>query len=493
ATPSVGYQSGWTDSSTGEVNMAARWYQPGTGGFTSRDTWQLDPNPSVQANRYTYGNASPMNGIDPSGHSVLDCFNPSFSRSKLGIFGFAGKITLSPFCVGWETWISGHDSGGAHGSGHGCNGSAMERQRCADVRRQLNPDVTPYKPRNDCMLMPWQAKCKGGGGSTSSPTSPRGNNNYSGGGRNRGGTSTLTRPKRPTAPPKPKVPQNPYNGKNPPPAPKHIPKPDWNPSTAIWTATKGVDMVVSGANLLAMLAGGASEVFSPDQAPDTHDAPGADPGPGTGQDDEPRDCKAGSEGWREYGDVDTANGSRATGVEACLTKKWIEENPGTKTDPSVRPPGYKWAYRYAKFLGNHEATHMWRNACHLQAKSLGGSGTDLRNLSTCSRAANADANAPGDPGKPVHMATYEDMVAKAVNEQGQVVHYRVTPHYEGPRTVPTSYRMQATGYKPDGSPGVTFDVTIQNEMYSLNDGKWRNIGRVTDPRVRGPVPFGPGD
>ncbi|WP_309144106.1 RHS repeat-associated core domain-containing protein [Streptomyces sp. PKU-MA01144] len=68
ANPSVGYQSGWTDASSGDVNMAARWYQPATGAFASRDTWLLDPSPSVQANRYTYGNAGPLNGIDPTGH-----------------------------------------------------------------------------------------------------------------------------------------------------------------------------------------------------------------------------------------------------------------------------------------------------------------------------------------------------------------------------------------------------------------------------------------
>ncbi|MEU7075200.1 LamG-like jellyroll fold domain-containing protein [Streptomyces narbonensis] len=68
ANPAVGYQSGWTDASTGEVNMASRWYQPGIGSFTSRDTWQIDPKPSVQANRYTYGNAGPLNETDPTGH-----------------------------------------------------------------------------------------------------------------------------------------------------------------------------------------------------------------------------------------------------------------------------------------------------------------------------------------------------------------------------------------------------------------------------------------
>jgi RHS repeat-associated protein len=64
----LGYQGEYTDPDTGKVNMHARWYQPGTGAFTSRDTATLDPNPSVQANRYTYANASPLTGTDPTGH-----------------------------------------------------------------------------------------------------------------------------------------------------------------------------------------------------------------------------------------------------------------------------------------------------------------------------------------------------------------------------------------------------------------------------------------
>ncbi|MFG1679668.1 RHS repeat-associated core domain-containing protein [Nonomuraea sp. NPDC049269] len=67
----LGYQGEYTDPDTGKVNMHARWYQPGTSTFTSRDTASLDPNPSVQANRYTYANASPMTGIDPTGHATV--------------------------------------------------------------------------------------------------------------------------------------------------------------------------------------------------------------------------------------------------------------------------------------------------------------------------------------------------------------------------------------------------------------------------------------
>ncbi|WP_285710973.1 DNRLRE domain-containing protein [Microtetraspora sp. NBRC 16547] len=64
----LGYQGGFTDPETGKVNMAARWYEPRTGSFTSRDSWTLDPVPSIQTNRYTYANGSPLNHADPTGH-----------------------------------------------------------------------------------------------------------------------------------------------------------------------------------------------------------------------------------------------------------------------------------------------------------------------------------------------------------------------------------------------------------------------------------------
>ncbi|MFC3898267.1 DNRLRE domain-containing protein [Lentzea rhizosphaerae] len=68
----LGYQGDWTDGDTGTVNMTARWYSPTSGQFASRDDWTLNPVPSVAANRYTYGNADPVNGADPSGHCFWD-------------------------------------------------------------------------------------------------------------------------------------------------------------------------------------------------------------------------------------------------------------------------------------------------------------------------------------------------------------------------------------------------------------------------------------
>ncbi len=65
--PPASSRAGPTPTS-GDVNMAARWYQPGTGSFDSRDTYQLEPTPSSKANRYTYADGRPLNATDPSGH-----------------------------------------------------------------------------------------------------------------------------------------------------------------------------------------------------------------------------------------------------------------------------------------------------------------------------------------------------------------------------------------------------------------------------------------
>ncbi|TMR97992.1 LamG-like jellyroll fold domain-containing protein [Nonomuraea basaltis] len=75
----LGYQGEYTDPDTGKVNMHARWYQPGSGTFTSRDTATLTPNPSVQANRYTYANASPLTGTDPTGHATASIGSSSYT------------------------------------------------------------------------------------------------------------------------------------------------------------------------------------------------------------------------------------------------------------------------------------------------------------------------------------------------------------------------------------------------------------------------------
>ncbi|WP_232241240.1 LamG-like jellyroll fold domain-containing protein [Kutzneria sp. 744] len=76
----LGYQSGWTDASTGKVNMAARWYSPQTGQFMNRDTASPDPMPnSAAANPFAYVDDDPLTRTDPSGHGWFsDFFSSAF-------------------------------------------------------------------------------------------------------------------------------------------------------------------------------------------------------------------------------------------------------------------------------------------------------------------------------------------------------------------------------------------------------------------------------
>jgi RHS repeat-associated protein len=69
---SLGYQSEWTDPASGRVNMLARWYNPDTGQFDTRDAVDNNPVPdSIDANRFAYADDNPMTNTDPTGHWSL--------------------------------------------------------------------------------------------------------------------------------------------------------------------------------------------------------------------------------------------------------------------------------------------------------------------------------------------------------------------------------------------------------------------------------------
>lgn len=68
AQPALGFQHQFTDPETGNVSMGARWYQPETGGFASRDAAILDPTDPSNANRYAYAGGNPLTQTDPEGY-----------------------------------------------------------------------------------------------------------------------------------------------------------------------------------------------------------------------------------------------------------------------------------------------------------------------------------------------------------------------------------------------------------------------------------------
>ena len=63
------YQGSWAADS-GLVHMGARWYDPTSGSFVSRDSVDL---PAGADNRYAYTSGNPVTGSDPTGHLV--CFD----------------------------------------------------------------------------------------------------------------------------------------------------------------------------------------------------------------------------------------------------------------------------------------------------------------------------------------------------------------------------------------------------------------------------------
>ncbi|MER7107849.1 polymorphic toxin-type HINT domain-containing protein [Streptomyces sp. NPDC000229] len=71
----AGYQGDYTDPDTDQINMGARWYDPVSAAFSSRDSYQYNSGASILANRYTYGAGAPMNYSDPDGHWSCDWCN----------------------------------------------------------------------------------------------------------------------------------------------------------------------------------------------------------------------------------------------------------------------------------------------------------------------------------------------------------------------------------------------------------------------------------
>ena len=66
----LGYQGDYTDPTSGEIWMGARWYSPADAGFRSRDTIFGELSTPVSLNRYTYAHNNPLLYWDPNGQSI---------------------------------------------------------------------------------------------------------------------------------------------------------------------------------------------------------------------------------------------------------------------------------------------------------------------------------------------------------------------------------------------------------------------------------------
>ncbi|MBC3844676.1 hypothetical protein GXW82_44245 [Streptacidiphilus sp. 4-A2] len=131
-TTDLGYQDDWTDPTSQLVNTAARWYDPATGTFTSRDSTNLDPTSTVQANRYTYADDQPLDATDRNGHSPEFHVGPSDCvEGILCRYAGAGGMNQSGASSGSEGSLggdggpdTGNPSGGSAGNTSGTTGAS---------------------------------------------------------------------------------------------------------------------------------------------------------------------------------------------------------------------------------------------------------------------------------------------------------------------------------------------------------------------------------
>ncbi|MFE1507986.1 LamG-like jellyroll fold domain-containing protein [Streptomyces sp. NPDC058726] len=468
STGPLGYQGEYTDPDTGQVNMHARWYDPETGGFSSRDSWTLNPVPSINANRYGYGNGNPLLNTDPSGHDL--CLwgvctpryveqgirqaeryaNSAGKAAKSGArwlarnpgkaLRFAGKRVLGPIGWAWEAYDL-------------YQNRANTKTHWAPVREYNNYSTGPYR------------------GAVVSPIRQNpGSSNlvrtgfWSGGGGGGGaGPSTCSFGCADFGPPPPPPP---------PPWPQMIEEALSTKTARPITGTetdKAHQNFVDDSFTRAQKDLGLTDKqlrryfkYFPSLKDDAQFREEFK-NYLAGWNDQPGNCMSGGNTSSVYYmPLDSANGNRATGVVACLSADAVDyRGRGRKADPDketeimggdtargrgtdrTNPAGWQ----------HLDGDRGWARG-HLLGRQLGGNGRDRRNLVKMYNAANSDV-----------MAGYEETVRRRL-DAGEKIFYASIPEYDGGNPVPKTIEMYALGSSgsfshwtvyntPDGLPPAT--------------------------------------
>lgn len=109
------YNAEYTDSSTGNQYLRARYYDPASGRFLTKDTYLGTVDSPLSRNLYTYVRNNPLNLIDPSGYFFEQIFGVGAGAGKAVWDGVGGLFTgkgFSGFKSGWnEGYKTGSDVG----------------------------------------------------------------------------------------------------------------------------------------------------------------------------------------------------------------------------------------------------------------------------------------------------------------------------------------------------------------------------------------------
>ena len=108
------------------------------------------------------------------------------------------------------------------------------------------------------------------------------------------------------------------------------------------------------------------------------------------------------------------------------------------------------------------------NRCHLIGYQLTGENANTKNLITGTRYLNVEGMLP-----------FENMVAEYVEETGNHVMYRVTPHFEGTNLLASGVQMEAYSVEDDGE-GVCFNVYVYNAQPGITIDYKNGDSRLTE-------------
>lgn len=407
----LGYQGEYTEPGTGRINMHARWYTPTTANFTSRDDWTLNPDPSVQANRYTYANATPLDGTDPTGH-LVQCATPVTAPACAG--AAAGTVVGGPVggAIGGTIglvagagifWATRHNRGGS--SSNPSRGGRTWTSACGLCMRS---DIIGAR-RGHAAYRNGHGGPVTGGAIMHTGVRPR-----------------LQAPPRPT-PAQIQKKQAEWARDHPKPRPPMVNTVTQEHVDAIRGRIEGKVKTKTAVNdPPPILAAPDRDEPSRNARPQTQvSTPQPSVPPGTDPDDEgdggnPRvgsslrdrenECLNGTSHTNpppNYWDLDTSPGTpgRARGVSACLVKL-----PGKTTNPGFTPPGWRPGLERGHLLG----------------AQFGGSNSDPRNFVPLTPSANSAMN-----------HGVEKEIANRLR-RGERVFYVVVPHYRNKKEyVPT--------------------------------------------------------
>jgi RHS repeat-associated protein len=99
----IGYQGDYTDPTTGDVNMGARWYNPSTATFRSRDSYAGKLQTPLSLNRYTYALNNPTRYWNPTGRESYELGAIDFGSFDLSGLAASYGVSGPAEAVSYET------------------------------------------------------------------------------------------------------------------------------------------------------------------------------------------------------------------------------------------------------------------------------------------------------------------------------------------------------------------------------------------------------